>query len=141
PILEVLASSKNLAVRRQAALALGRLRQPAAIPALFAALKVGGDRFLEHALIYALIQIADAQGLAKGLSDPSPIVRRAALMALDQRDGSTLTRDQVTPLLNTDDPALQQTALAVITARPGWAKEIVGLLGQWLGEKNLDAAR
>jgi putative membrane-bound dehydrogenase-like protein len=129
------------AVRREAATALGRLRNPEAVPALFEGLRAGGDRFLEHALIYALISIADRKSVLKGLADPSPVVRRAALIALDQMDGGQLTRDLVTPLLNTDDPALQKTALQIITARPGWAKEIIGLLRRWLAEKKLDAGR
>jgi putative membrane-bound dehydrogenase-like protein len=128
-------------VRREAATALGRLRSRQAVPALWEALRAGGDRFVEHALIYALMEIGDTPGLLRGLRDPNPVVRRAALIALDQTDGGKLTRELVTPLLNTDDPALQQTALAVIAARLGWAGEIVGLLRQWLGEKDLDAAR
>src|SRR5262249_51190118 len=104
-------------------------------------LRIGGDRFVEHALIQALIKIADRDRLVRGLADPSPVIRRAALIALDQMEGGKLTRDQVTPLLNTDDPALQQTALAIVTTRPGWAREITGLLRQWLGQKELDAGR
>jgi putative membrane-bound dehydrogenase-like protein len=129
------------AVRREAATALGRIGSPAALPALFEGLRLGGDRFLEHALLYALIRIGDRDGDRKALRDPSPVVRRAALIALDQMDGGNLTREQVTPLLNTDDPALQETALAVITARPGWAREIVGLLRRWLAEGRLDGRR
>ncbi len=139
---EIVASPKeHAALRREAATALGRIRDREAVPALFAGLRNGGDRFLEHAQIYALIRIADRDQILRGLGDPSPIIRRAALIALDQMDGGRLTRDRVTPLLNTDDPALQKTALAIITARPGWAAEIVGLLRRWLTEKNLDAGR
>jgi putative heme-binding domain-containing protein len=137
----VASAKENPAVRREAATALGRIHNPAAVPALFEGLRLGGDRFLEHALIFALIQIGDRSGLLRGLRDPSPVVRRGALIALDQMDGGNLTRELVTPLLNTDDPALQQTALAVITARPGWAREIAGLVRQWLGEDKLDGRR
>jgi putative membrane-bound dehydrogenase-like protein len=141
PLLQELLAKGSAPVRREAATALGRLRLKEALPPLWEALRAGGDQFLEHALIYALIQIGDRDGLHRGLRDAGPMVRRAALIALDQMDGGGLTREQVTPLLNTDDPALQQTALAIITARPGWAKEIVGLLRQWLGQSTLDAAR
>jgi putative heme-binding domain-containing protein len=137
----VAAESEAAAVRREAAAALGRLRQKDAIPALFEGIRLGGDRFLEHALIYALIRIGDPDRTARALADPSPVVRRAALIALDQMDGGNLTRDQVTPLLNTDDPALQQTALAIIATRPGWAREITGLLRDWLTRERLDAAQ
>src|SRR5262249_41185424 len=66
-------------IRREAANALGRLRQPAAVPALLAALRTGGDPFLDHALLYALIRIADRRETLKGLHDPNPLVRRGAL--------------------------------------------------------------
>jgi putative heme-binding domain-containing protein len=128
-------------VRREAATGLGRIRQAAAVPALFDGLRLGGDRFLEHALILALIRIADRDTTRARLRDPSPVIRRAALIALDQMDGGNLTRDLVTPLLNTNDPALQRTALGIITTRPGWAKEILGLLRRWLAEKDLNRAR
>jgi putative membrane-bound dehydrogenase-like protein len=128
-------------VRREAAAALGRLRQAAAVPALFEALRAGGDLFLEHALVYALIETGDRQATLAGLRDPSPAVRRGALIALDQMDGGNLTPDLVTPLLNTDDPALQRAALAVVTARQGWAKEILGLLREWLAQKAVPADR
>jgi putative membrane-bound dehydrogenase-like protein len=128
-------------VRREAATALGRIHRATAVPALFQPLKTGGDPFIEHASIYALIEIADRAATLKGLGDPSPLVRRGALIALDQMDGGKLTRDLVTPLLNTSDPALQKTALAIITTRPGWAKETVGLLGKWLAHNGLTADR
>src|SRR5439155_3629387 len=112
------------AVRRQAATALGRIGKAESVPALMESVRAGGDRFLEHALIYALIQIKDAGAVAKYLGDPSPAVRRGALIALDQMPGGNLTREQVTPLLDTDNTALLQSALAVISERPGWGKEI-----------------
>jgi putative heme-binding domain-containing protein len=141
PLAKLVVGDASPAVKREAATALGRLRQGAAVPALFDGLRGGGDRFLEHALTFALIEIADRDATAKGLADPSPLVRRAALVALDQMDGGKLTREEVTPLLNTDDPALQQAALAVMTAHKGWAGETVGLLREWLGQDKLDAAR
>jgi putative membrane-bound dehydrogenase-like protein len=137
----VAAAEEHPAVRREAATALGRIGDGRAVPSLFEGLRLGGDRFLEHALLYALIRIHDRGRTLKGLRDPSPVIRRAALIALDQMDNGKLTRDLVTPLLNTDDPALQRAALGVITSRPGWAKEITGLLGKWLARDKLDAGR
>src|SRR5262249_12736561 len=96
-LIEIVASTKeNPGLRREAATALGRIRHAPAVPALFEALRGGGDRFLEHALIYALIRIADRQRTLKGLTDPSPVIRRAALIALDQMDNGKLTRELVT---------------------------------------------
>jgi putative heme-binding domain-containing protein len=140
-LLKLVVTDTAVPVRRESATALGRLRRGAAVPALFDGLRGGGDRFLEHALIYALIEIADREATAKGLHDPNPLVRRGALIALDQMDGGNLTREEVTPLLNTADPALQQTALAIMTARPGWAGETIGLLDGWLRQDKLDPRR
>src|SRR5262245_48728453 len=92
------------------------------------------DPHLEHALIYELIQIGGAKQTLPYLRDRNPQVRRAALIALDQMDDGNLTREDVTPLLDTDDPQLRKTALAVIASRKGWATELVGLLRGWLQE-------
>ncbi|HXX92106.1 MAG TPA: PVC-type heme-binding CxxCH protein, partial [Planctomycetota bacterium] len=120
---------------REAATALGRIGDKAAVPELFLALKEGRDRFLEHALLYALIEIHDPVGTAGFLKSESPIARRAALIALDQMDGGTLTREEVTPCLDPSNPALQKTALDLLAAR-GWSKEILNLLDGWLRESS-----
>lgn len=128
-------------VRRQAATALGRIRNPEAVPAIIEALRIGGDRFLEHALIYALIEINHRPSILNALGAPAPAVRRAALIALDQMDNGGLTRELVTPFLADTDRALQQTAFSIIVNRPEWAKDLTGLLGEWLGQEKLDAVR
>lgn len=135
-----LIKSDSLPIRREAATALGRIGRATAVPALFEGLRVGGDRFLEHALIYALIQIDDRAAILPGLRDPSPQVRRSTLIALDRMDHGELTQQLVTPLLDTDDPALQKTALTVLSTR-GWATEIVSLLRLWLAEETVPADR
>ncbi|GIW80765.1 MAG: glucose dehydrogenase [Gemmatales bacterium] len=129
------------ALRRQAALALGRIRDARAVPALFDSIRAGGDRFVEHAVIFALIRIADRKATLAGLRDANPNVRRVALIALDQMDGGNLQREMVAPLLDTSDVRLQKTAMGIISSRPGWAKEIVGLVGQWLQQPKLDSSR
>ena len=132
----------DFAVRRQAATALGRLGKPEAVPPLLGALRDGAaDRWLEHALIYALIQIADRDSTRRGLADSSPAVQRGALIALDQMDNGGLTREEVTPLLSSADPATARAAVDVFEARPGWARESLGLLRRWLEEDNADAER
>lgn len=107
------------------------------ISAICESIRKGGlDRFLEHALICALIQINDRERTLPFFNDPNPEVRRAALIALDQMDDGNLTRELVTPLLDTDDPHLRKAALAVISAHKGWATELVGLLRGWVAEAN-----
>jgi putative heme-binding domain-containing protein len=131
PGLLKLLKDETVAVRREAATALGRLRDKSTVPALLDAVGAGGDRFLEHSLIYALIRIDDREGTLAGLTDSNPSVRRAALIALDQMDHGGLTRDQVTPLLDPSNLPLQQAALSIVAAR-GWSGELLGLLREWL---------
>ncbi|MCS6849695.1 MAG: HEAT repeat domain-containing protein [Gemmataceae bacterium] len=146
PILTAMLAHDTPAVRRQAATALGRFERSGldwheTVPALLAALEHANDRFLEHALIYALIQIADPKGTATGLTHRSPRVRKGAVIALDQMAGGDLRREQVVPLLQSDDPALLRTAWGILTARPEWAEAVVRQLSDWLARGELSAAQ
>ena len=134
PALLKLLKDDAVHVRREAAAAIGRLRDKKAVPALLDAVRAGADRFLEHALIFALIQIDDREGTLSGLADSNPQVRRAALIALDQMDHGGLTREQVTPHLDPSSLPLQQAALSIVTAR-GWSGELLGLLNEWLASE------
>ena len=78
----------------------------------------GGDRFLEHALIYALIRIREPAAVRPGLHAPSPAVRRGALIALDQMANGGLTPQDVLPMLDPGYPDLRRAALNVVTAHP-----------------------
>lgn len=110
-------------VRRDVATALGRIGQPAAAVPLINALRNNSDRYLEHAIIYALIRIGDAKPLSTALHDSDESVRRGALLALDQIDGSGLTAVNVLPLLDPGQPLLKEAALSVIARHPGWGDE------------------
>ncbi|MEQ8852837.1 PVC-type heme-binding CxxCH protein [Gimesia sp.] len=149
-----LLKSENPAIQRNAATALGRICEAGqrgdtisnaelktVVESLFQAIKGTPDRTLEHALIYALIRIDQRDLILAGLSDSSPAVRRAALITLDQMNSGNLTRELVTPLLDTDDPALQKEALTIIGEHEGWAGETLSLLKTWLSEDALSAER
>ena len=121
-LIELLASDQP-AVRREAAIVLGRLKATAAVPALLAAAGSGSDRFLEHAITLALVRIGNEPAVAQGLRSDSAIVRRLALISLDQMGSPLLTREAVVPLLDSPDAALQKAALAVLQdARNGPAR-------------------
>ena len=134
PILLDLVAQDEPAVRREAATALGRLGDAQAVSVLLAELEKPADRFLEHALVYALIEINDRDATIEGLSHQSPSARRGALVALDQMDDGQLTRDEVAPLLRTSDPALLEAIVGVLAGNPDWADEIVSVAGQWLAQ-------
>lgn len=120
------------AVRREAATALGRLRNAKAVPALLAALRKPTDRFEEHALIYALIEIDDRESTQAGLNSEHPGVRRAALIALDQMSAGNLTRQQFAPLLASDDGPLLRAVIDVLGKHPDWTVELTDTLAGWL---------
>jgi putative membrane-bound dehydrogenase-like protein len=141
PALMKLIENEDPTIRRQTATTLGRLGNARAVPDLLNALRgVKDDRWLEHALIYALIQIADANATRPGLHSDSPAVQRGALIALDQIEHGKLTREEVAPLLSSADPATAKAALEVLKSNPAWAKETLGLLRQWLEAGELDSA-
>lgn len=117
------------AVRREAATALGRTKRAEYVPTLLAALKDShADRFLEHALIYALIEINDGAATSAGLKHANPGVRRGALIALDQNTDSRLTLDVVAKLLDVEDARLQRTAIEVLRRHADWVDGVLGYL-------------
>jgi putative heme-binding domain-containing protein len=118
-------------VRREAAAALGRLDASDAVAALLEALTAPDlDRTLEHALIYALIEIDEPAATAAGLHRPQPAVRRGALLALDQMPESALRPEQVLPLLDAADALLRNAALMVVARRQLWSAAVAADLRQ-----------
>jgi putative membrane-bound dehydrogenase-like protein len=127
-------------VRRAAAEALGRIGDKKAVPALLEALGKPADRFLEHSLTYALMEIGDHESTAAGLKSDTPRVRRAALTALDQMENGKLTAETVATYLTSADPALKRTAAWIIGRHPEWGETLAGYLRERLNAKNLTAA-
>ncbi len=82
------------------------------------------DRVMEHAITFALIEIADPQGTAIGLSSPDPQVRRVAMIALEQMPGGGLTPEQVVPLLSSEDITLRETALWLTSRHGEWGNAV-----------------
>src|SRR5690606_34644817 len=99
------------AVARAAAAALGRMAEHRAIGALTGRLgRNEGDRFLEHALIYALIEIDDFEATREGLDAEDPAILSGVLRALDQMASSELEVLDVLPFLESENAALRETA-------------------------------
>ncbi|MBI3837659.1 MAG: HEAT repeat domain-containing protein [Planctomycetia bacterium] len=139
--LMAIVTSDEPVVRREAATALGRIGQPSAVAALLDGLNSSTDRFLEHALIFALIRIGDRPNTLKGLAMAGSPVKRGALIALDQMDGGQLTPDVVTPFLAPTDPLLHETALWVIAHHGEWGRAMLDFFRQWLARSDMDETR
>jgi putative heme-binding domain-containing protein len=125
--------SENSFHRRKAAEGLGRMGRREAVPALLAAAEKveeglpadeGVLRIQEHALIYALIEIGDAEATRRGLESRQARTRRVALIALDQMDGGGLRAGEVAPLLSSTDSVLKTTALWVVGNHPEWGRAL-----------------
>lgn len=86
------------------------------------------DPWLEHALIFALIQLNDHVGLSEALKNRNANVRRAALTALDQMDSGNLDAKSVVVELDASDAKLRETAWWIVSRRPEWGKEVAGHL-------------
>src|SRR5262249_18443913 len=132
-----LATGTDPALRREAATALGRLGRPEGVAALLDGLRTPADRFVEHAQVFALIQIADQLATREGLSDQSANVRRGALIALAQMRGGNLPPELVPPLLDPSEPALEETAIRIMASRPAWSRHFVEVVRPWLARKQL----
>ena len=139
-LLAAFAKANDPFVVRNRAAELGRTHDPRAVGPLLARLTTSaGDRFLEHALIYALIEINDAAQTSAGLDHAHPNVRRGALIALDQTGSELLTRERVAKLLDTTDAPLQTAVLGVMQKHSDWAPAVVDWLKSRLADPSLAA--
>jgi putative membrane-bound dehydrogenase-like protein len=122
-------------LRRAAATALGHIGHCEAVPYLLRAAENGGDDFVMHSLVYALIEIGDFAGVLAGLKSSDPLVQHASLMALDQIAPRRLTQQHVAPLLDSDDVKLRQATLAIVASRDGWSDQTISFLEKWRSAK------
>ncbi len=127
-------------VARAAAAALGRMAEFRAIGALTGRLgRSAGDRFLEHALIYALIEIDDFEATREGLKAGDPAVLSGTLRALDGMASSELEVLDVLPHLESTDPVLGETALAIALDHPEWDAALANAFFAW--DNSIDETR
>ncbi len=137
--------------RRAAAEALGRVGSSGHVRALLSAVSTaffsGGDggksvdRFLEHSLIYAAMEIGAPEEMRKLLVADRRRVRRAALIALDQMEGGDhLLPGDIQPLLVSDDPLLNATAWWIAEQHPKWGDVVVAAFRKELRQPPSDTA-
>ncbi|MDO8539331.1 MAG: HEAT repeat domain-containing protein [Opitutaceae bacterium] len=131
----------SLAVQRESARALGRLRNAKAVPALGGAAAIPRDPMLTHALIYALIEI-DAPAETRALLDHrEPLARRAALIALDRSASGKLESQPVFAALKSTSAELRSAALQVAVRHPEWGRAAADYLAAEIARANEPAAR
>ncbi|MBX2920553.1 MAG: HEAT repeat domain-containing protein [Chitinophagaceae bacterium] len=128
-------------VRLQAATALGQIGDSQAISALINASSNPNDRFVEHAVIYALITLRSPELLVQALGDTSANTRKAALIALDQMDGAPLRKDQLASFLNSGNELLQKAGIWVALHHLNWADVVVDFLKHLLNSQHLTASQ
>ena len=127
-------------VRRQAATALGQIGDKRAVPALLNSAATNTDRFVDHAIIHSLTILKDSPSLLTALKNPSPAVKRSALIALDQMDGSVLTKENLVPFLTSKDAELQKAGIWVATHHPEWSDVVIDFLKDRLSNSELSGS-
>jgi putative membrane-bound dehydrogenase-like protein len=129
--------------RRAAAEALGKVGVSQDIPTLLSAVStallsdddgaVKTDRFLEHSLIFATMEIDSPEEIRNLIASEQPRVQRAALIALDQLEGGDhLVAADVQSLLVSEDPLLNETAWWIAEQHPDWGDSVVAAFRQEL---------
>ncbi len=95
------------------------------------------DRFLEHALLWPLIRMNNPAVVRPYLRDEQPLLRRAALLTLDQMRAGQLTPAEIVPILADSDPAVQTLAVTVLGKHPEGADGLLKLAREWVGRDSL----
>ncbi|MCA9182733.1 MAG: c-type cytochrome, partial [Planctomycetales bacterium] len=133
-----LLSDAEPAVRRQAAATLGMQDCIEAIPQLVDGLDRDGlERAEEHAIIYALIEMGNADAIrsawqALPIGMTSMQQWRGLVIALDQIDDGDLQWDEVELGLDSNDAASRQVVSNIAKRHPKWLSSIAAKLSSWL---------
>lgn len=135
-LLSILRDDQQPQVRRQAATALGQIGDKKAIRPLLEAAETSDDRFVYHAIVYSLISLAQPELLLQALHDKSGKVQTAALIALDQIDGNTLTSEQLKPFLESKDARTRATSLWVLSHHLDWSHLALAFADNYIHDSN-----
>lgn len=127
----------NPSAQRQAATALGQIGDKRAVSALLKTSEVSRHRLVEHAIIYALINLKAARPLKDALTHASYNVRKTALIALDQMDGAPLHKSELVPFLESEHRILWETGIWVAAHHPDWADITIQFLQTRLNNTEL----
>lgn len=134
-LLAVLANKPPLPLARQVATALGQIASPkATLPLLEALESQPYDRYFEHAVIFALIQMKNEEQLLHFLETNG--FNRAALIALDQKGSNKLKEKEIAPYLMSRDSVEQHTASWILKNHPEWDQSFMAFLNACLDKGN-----
>lgn len=120
----------SLADMRVAAEAIGRMGSSGSVIRLIHATRRYPDRYVEHSLIHALIEIGDVEATEGGLNSSHSRELCTTLIALDQMDGGEVDGELVVGLLDTNVVSgygFQTTCWWLIERHPEWG----GLMAAW----------
>ena len=134
------ANSEALHGARRVATAAGVARTKESIPQILAAAGQTTDAVFTHSLIYALIEIADPSMTRLGLANGNDRTHRAALIALDQMDGSDLKPAEVVPYLTAADSSLKSAAQWIVGRHKEWGGDLAGWFREQLRRPGAAAA-
>ena len=137
-LLDMVQLDSSLRARRQAATALGQIGNTVAVPVLLQASSGVDDRFLLHAIRYALITLDQPAPVIRALQDDDPDIRMTALVVLDQMESSPLRANHVRPFLTSEDEELQETGIWVMGHHPEWATTVTDFIDAQLAEGDLN---
>jgi len=114
-------------VRFHALLAVGKLNRGESLKPVLSLLRENADQdvYIRHAAVMALTRAGDVSLLTQTVTDPSPAVRRGALLALRR-----LQRPEISLFLRDSDPSLVLEAARAINDEPiyGAQAELAGLI-------------
>ncbi|MCC6510306.1 MAG: hypothetical protein IT423_14475 [Pirellulaceae bacterium] len=118
-----LASESDPAAMRAMAEALGRIGDASSLSILLSKLPAAKeDRMLEHSLLYALIELDQAEQLSASLQSNDSAIVRAAIVAIDQSGHTDLLKPaQLIAHLTSPDAALRQCAATILAAHSDWS--------------------
>ncbi|WP_339924602.1 PVC-type heme-binding CxxCH protein [uncultured Cyclobacterium sp.] len=136
-LIRLLENQTNLALARQVAVALGQIGDPQATKPLVSLLNSNpSDRFLAHAVIFALIQMENEEMLLEEIQDGE--FNKAAIIALDQKQSGALTEALIQPYLIDADSTIRGTALWVLQNHTEWENAFTGYLEYYFTHDNAD---
>ncbi|WP_375582138.1 PVC-type heme-binding CxxCH protein [Cyclobacterium xiamenense] len=139
-LIHVLEETASLSLLKQVAVALGQIADPLATQPLLQALKrYPEDRFFEHAVIFALIEMENEALLLEELAVSG--FNKAIVIALDQKGKSLLTEEAIASYLTASDPTVQETGVWVLKNHPEWHRAFVSFLETQANRPDTDPGR